>query len=870
MRILKFRSIAEVCIFRNYHKKINKDMRTLLLLKLSCILLLLQTQNSFASQESTYIIKTATKKDFTLSNPEGSCPLLISSDDYPGVIRALKDLKTDIREVTGHEPEIISQNSSAQKKIVIVGTIGKSPVINQLVKNRKLDIHDISGKWESFMIQTIESPLPEVDKALVIVGSDKRGTIYGIYDLSKQIGVSPWYWWADVPGEKHEALYVKSGRYISGPPKVKYRGIFLNDEAPALSGWADEKFGGFNHKFYKHVFELILRLRGNFLWPAMWGKAFFDDDPENGRLADEMGIVISTSHHEPMGRSQVEWHRYGSGPWDYNKNEKKLAEFWRGGIERNKNFETLVTIGMRGDGDEPMSKKNNISLLEKIVKDQRKIISQVTGQKAEKIPQVWALYKEVQNYYDNGMRVPDDVTLLLCDDNWGNIRKLPDINKPIHPGGYGIYYHVDYVGGPRSYRWINVSQIQRIWEQMNLAWSHKVETIWLLNVGDLKPMEFPISFFLDMAWDPTEFNSQNLLQYTEDWCVQQVGEKYAKEAARIINLYTKYNHRVTPELLNANTFSIDNYNEFERVRDDYRDLTLDAMRLYNLIPDNYKDAFDQLVLFPVNASSNLYEMYYAVAKNQKLADEKNPQANYWADIAQKCFDRDSVLTIHYNKQIAGGKWSHMMDQIRIGYKSWAEPRKRIMPKVTRVEVPKIPLSELAFHESDGYVSIEAQNFQKAERTDKIHWEVIPDLGKTLSAVSTFPQNQYPSEKDSAYLEYAVDFKSVGEFEVNVLLSPTLNFNSNKGLRYAISFDGGEEQTININNDYTWEINRWQANRINMTKTKHKITTPGLHRLRFRVLEPGIVLQKILIDTGKLKPTYLGAPQSKLLKTGGKK
>ena len=839
-------------------------MKHLVLSMICSMLTLFLAVDAYANDGSTYVTTTAGEKQFTLSDSNGSTSLIISSEDYPGVIMALKNLKSDIGKVTGREPAIIYSNVPNQKEIVVVGTIGKSPIIDRLIKNKKLDVRRISGKWESFVIQTVEAPFLGVDKALIIAGSDRRGTIFGIYDVSKNIGVSPWYYWADVPILKHDSLFVKNGRYVFDSPKVKYRGIFLNDEAPAMSGWATEKFGGFNHVFYANVFELILRLHANFLWPAMWGKSFFDDDKENGPLADEMGVVIGLSHHEPMGRSQAEWHKYGSGPWDYTKNDSVLNKFWKGGIERNKNFETLVTIGMRGDGDEPMSKDNNIGLLEKIVKDQRNIIEEVTGQKPEKTPQVWALYKEVQEYYDQGMRVPDDVTLLLCDDNWGNIRKLPDINAPVHPGGYGMYYHVDYVGGPRSYKWLNVSQIERIWEQMNLAYTHRVDRLWILNVGDLKPMEYPISFFLDMAWDPSQFNAQNIQQYYERWCAQQFGGKYAKEAARIIMLYTKYNHRVTPELLNATTFSIDNYNEFEHVRNDYRDLALDALRLYNLIPNNYRDAFDQLVLFPVNACSNLYDMYYAVAKNQKLAAVKNPEANYWADVVKQCYDRDSILMVHYNHDIADGKWSHMMDQTHIGYRSWSEPRKNVMPKVERIEVSDIPKSELVFNESDGYVSMEAEDYQKAKGTNIIHWEVIPELGKTVSAMTTFPQNQYPQQKDSVYLEYAVNFKSTGDFDVNILASPTLSFNGNKGLRYAISFDGKDEQIVNINHNAR-EIDRWEAQRINQTTTRHLIATPGIHRLRIRVLEPGIVLQKILINTGGLKPSYLGAPESVLSK-----
>ena len=818
-------------------------------------------QCSAAQESSDYISFTKEKGSFVLAENGQPAPVVYGEDEFPGVKTVAEWFSNDIKLVSGQSPQIFESDLTQSKQLILVGTVGKSALIDQLISEGKLDVSDFKGDWERSLTQVVENPFPGVDKVLVLAGSDKRGTIYAMLNLSRKMGVSPWYWWADVPVVKREAVYVKAGRFVTDSPKVKYRGIFLNDEEPALGNWVREKFGGFNHEFYEKVFELTLRQRGNFHWSAMWGKAFFDDDPENGPMADRLGIVMGTTHHEPMGRAQAEWHRYGSGPWDYNKNAEVLKDFWRKGIERNKDWETLVTIAMRGDGDEAMEEGTNIALLEKIVKDQRKIIREVTGKKPEETPQVWALYKEVQDYYDDGMRVPDDVTLLLCDDNWGNVRKLPDINAPERKGGYGMYYHVDYVGGPRCYKWINVSQIQRIWEQMNLTYAHGVDRIWVLNVGDLKPMEYPISFFMDMAWDPTEFNANNIYQYIVDWSAEQFGEKYAEEAARILNLYTKYNHRVTPELLDARTFSLENYNEFERVRNDYRDLTLDALRLYNFIPNEYKDAFDQLVLFPTNASSNLYEMYYAVAKNHQLAEANDPEANYWADVAKECFDRDSLFTVHYNQQIGDGKWNHQMDQIRIGYRFWAEPRQRIMPRVVRVEVPDVKRSELAFQEADGYVSIEAANYQLAKGTDKIRWEVIPHLGKTDSGITTFPQNEYPESTDSVYLEYAVKLESVGEFDVNVMLSTTLNFNANKGLRYAISVDGGEEQIVNTNGAYRGELGKWQAVRIIETITQHNFQQPGLHQLRIRVLEPGIVIQKILINTGGLKPSYLGPPQS---------
>lgn len=789
--------------------------------------------------------------------------ILTNETALPGIKIAVKNLQADFYKVTGVEPDLGTEIINSNQPVLIIGTVGVDQSIDELIKKGKLNKDELSGKNEKYLIQNVTDPFDGIKEAIVIAGSDKRGTIYGIYELSKQIGVSPWYYWADVPIEKRSVLSFERGTYTDGEPAVKYRGIFLNDEAPALSGWSHTVFGGYNHKFYEKVFELILRLKGNFLWPAMWNNAFYDDDPLNGPLADEYGIVMSTSHHEPMALAQKDWHRKGNGAWNYNTNSKNLKSFWKSGIERSNNWERVVTIGMRGDGDEAMEEGTNIALLEKIVKDQRNIITQVTGKRAEETPQVWALYKEVQDYYDHGMRVPDDITLLFCDDNWGNVRKLPELDSKPRKGGYGMYYHFDYVGGPRNSKWINISPVQRIWEQMNLTYQHGVDKIWVVNVGDLKPMEYPISFFLDMAWNPDQFNADNLLQHTEQWCAQQFGEKYAKESARIINLYTKYNRRVTPELLNEKTYSLENYNEFETVVNDYRNLVIDAMRVYYLIPDTYKDAFDQLVVFPVNACSNLYEMYYAVAKNRFYVDQKDIQANYWADKAKECFERDSLLTLHYNNDIANGKWPHMMDQVRIGYTTWQQPDRSIMPKVEYI-MQTAQYKEKVFEEADGYVSIEAENYSRQQSEGNIEWTVIPHFGKTLSGITTLPVTSSPENK-SVYLEYDMDMKTIGEGNLIILTAPTLNFNSNRGLRYAVSIDGGEEQVVNINGHYKGELGKWQAESIIETSSKFKISTTGRHTIRFRVLDAGIVLQKIMLDMGGLKPSYLGAPQSQYTK-----
>lgn len=799
----------------------------------------------------TFVSFTPSSNYFPLITNGIPCPIKIDLNEDEGVKIAVDNLQKDIFNICGTKPEIIT--NSSKKRCILIGTYN-TPLIQQLINTQKLQKEELNHKNEKYILQVITTPCEGIDEALIIAGSDKRGTIYGIYELSKQMGVSPWYWWADVPIMKQENIYIKPGIYTDGEPKVKYRGIFLNDEWPCLGNWSKETFGGFNSQFYKHVFELVLRLKGNFMWPAMWASAFYDDDPQNGVLANTMGIVMGTSHHEPMALAQQDWKRRGKGTWDYNHNAKGLYEFWKSGIERAKDWETVVTVGMRGDGDEPMSEDANISLLENIVKDQRKIIESVTKKKAKETPQVWALYKEVQDYYDKGMRVPDDITLLLCDDNWGNVRKLPNLNEKPRSGGYGMYYHFDYVGGPRNSKWTNISPIPRVWEQMNLTYEYGVRKLWVVNVGDLKPMEYPITFFLDMAWNPERFNAQNLQQHTEDFCAQQFGTKYAKEAARILSLYTKYNRRVTPEMLKAETYSF-HYAEWERVVNEYNTLALDAHNLGFLMPSVYRDAYDQLISFPIQASSNLYNMYYAQAKNRELAALNNPEANNWADKVMACFQRDSILTDYYHKVISNGKWNHLMDQVHIGYTSWNNPPKQIMPQVTRV-----PEKEKAytFIEVDGYVSIEAEHFTRSVAKGETVWSIIPNFGKTRSGITTLPVTRVP---ENMYLEYDIEMKRTGNVQVDLLLAPTLNFNDNKGLSYAISFDGGKEQIINFNGHYNGELGKWQANPIIESRTIHELNEKGKQTLRIRPLNPGIVIEKILINTGGLKPSYLGAPET---------
>lgn len=658
-----------------------------------CFFIIILLSNTIALRgQNIAVYKKFKNQAFRLVDNTNVAKFIIDNQDYEGVHIAAENLRNDIERVSAVKPEydqVIKNGGN-----VIIGTLGKSKYLEELIIADKINFDSIENKWEAYTIQ-------QIDGNLVIAGSDKRGTIYGIYTLSELIGVSPWYWWADVPVEQSNKLYITANNVINPGPKVQYRGIFINDEAPALSGWVGEKFGSFNHQFYEHVFELILRLKGNYLWPAMWGRAFYDDDPLNPKLADTYGVVIGTSHHEPLMRAHSEWGKYGNGPWNYTTNAKTLRKFWGEGIKRMGTNESIVTIGMRGDGDEPMTEGTAIELLETVVKDQRKIIQDITRKPAEETPQIWALYKEVQDYYDQGMRVPDDVTLLLADDNWGNIRKLPDPKDFTRTGGYGIYYHFDYVGGPRNYKWLNTTQIARVYEQMSLAYAYNVKKIWIVNVGDIKPMEFPISFFLDYAWDPENFNLSNLESYTINWVKKQFGNAHAVEIAALMQSYSTMVSRRKPELLGPETWSLNHFNEANRVLKEYKNLELQATAIEKKLSKSYKSAFYQLVLYPIKALANLNRLYIATAKNRQFANQGRNTTNDYANKVSELFEMDQTLTDTYHS-LNNSKWNHFMDQTHIGYTSWQEPKKNIQPLTEKIEIPQKGNLGIAIEGTDDY------------------------------------------------------------------------------------------------------------------------------------------------------------------------
>ncbi|MFJ9567386.1 glycosyl hydrolase 115 family protein [Streptomyces fuscichromogenes] len=658
-------------------------------------------------------------------------PVVVSADDHPGVVRVAGDLRDDIARVTGVRPA-----ATLARRAVLVGTIGRSPLIDGLVASGKLDVTGIRGRWETSLQTVVDHPVPGVDQAFVIAGSDPRGTVFGAYDVSYGIGVSPWYWWDDVPPVHRDQVWVRPGRHTQGTPAVRYRGFFLNDENPALGTWAPSYFGpgkapgypgGFNADFYAKVFEVLLRLKGNYLWPAVWGRAFAEDDPENHLRAARYGVVMGTSHEAPMMRGIEEWNRHasggtdpygGTGEWSYLRNAEAIRAYWRAGIQRmvDQGFEGVVTLGMRGNGDTGLPDGDGIELMREIIAAQRQIIEEVTGRPAAETPQVWTLYKEVQRYWDRGLRAPDDVTVVLTDDNWGNIRRHP---SPREPRGHGLYYHFDYVGAGRNYKWVDTANLRNVWDQLHQAHAYGNHGLWVANVGDLKGNELPTEFFLDYAWNPDRLPFDRLAEWERGYARQNFGAEVADETAELLARYGQLQARRKPELLNRRITLSDTgqvvyddrqtpfsfgHRELERVTAEWQELGRRAARIARRLPAAVQDAWFELVGYEVTATANLYALRAAEFTNLLYAGQGRAAANARADAAEAGLATDLALADRFNSRVADGKWRGFQTQPHIDYGDvdrygpnapWQQPEKDnvalpdvLFPAVRRIEVPE--------------------------------------------------------------------------------------------------------------------------------------------------------------------------------------
>ncbi|KAK0626664.1 hypothetical protein B0T14DRAFT_510608 [Immersiella caudata] len=934
---------------------------------------------------------------FQLGGPSLAPEIRVSQNDAPGVLRAARDLAADFGKVLGINGTVVVADWSStiaqkttSKPIILIGTIGQSSLIDGLVFSNKLDTSAVAKKWETFTYQVIPSPWEGLPNIFAIAGSDSRGTVFGIYDISERIGVSPLHFWADVAPIKRTYIAATSQIHSEGPPSVKYRGIFLNDEAPALTGWGGANFkrsqynSPFVSDFYKLIFDLVLRLKGNYVWPAMWSSMFYLDDPKNGPMATEYGIFMGTSHHEPMARADKEQGRFLRGSWDWRSNKAGVQSFMQEGATRSKNWTTIYTLGMRGSGDAASATLSS-SALEEIIAWQQTTLRNALGKPLSEIPQAWVMYKEVPGYWQAGMKVSDDVTLLWSDDNRGNIRRVPIGNEEKRSGGSGMYYHFDYVGDPRNYKWINTIQLTKTWEQMTLTYDSGIRNIWIVNVGDLKALELPTVHFMAMAWDRGSFGGMDsTTEWLKVWSGRQFGESVGQAAAEIMTTYGKLVARHKYEDLSRTPFAFHatNYDEAELNYQEWADLVEKAQKVYDGLPAAVQDSFFEIVLHPVLAGKTVFEIYTKVALASRYNTEKRISTNQLAKDVQAAFQADQTITKRFHS-LRSGKWNHFMDQTHLGYNNWQEPASNTIPRpstltaassnallgvsaqgntaaypgsarlallpvskfdsvnryidifargdgrfsyditanvsyvnvtnrrgslsspsgptdirsvlgvdwasapagsstalltvtntnstsqsatvVVPLENPFVPADFKGHVESDRTLSIEAEHFNPAASSKD--YTIIPHYGRTLSGVRLPPRTPSQQPGKGPVLVYPFySFTNIADATVTVYLAPSENANPQSPNRYSVAVDGGSLSTVQVvaltngsNQPQGWSDAVIRGAYVKSSKVGR--IAPGKHELKVYLLEPTMVVTKIVIDLGGVKSSLLGPPES---------
>ncbi len=644
---------------------------------------------------------------------------------FAGVRRVCGMVARDVERVTGRRPRVQSALPEGGCA-VIAGTLGKSAWLEAL--ESRLDLARIAGGWERYVFAVVDAPFPGVSSALVIAGSDKRGTIYGLFHLSELLGVSPLVDWSDVrPARREEVVLDASANVVSKEPSVRYRGFFLNDEWPAMGTWSKVRFGGFNAAMYAHVFELLLRLKGNYLWPAMWHCNFSLDGPglESARLADELGVVMGASHHEPCMRAGEEYglmrgpgSPYGDA-WDFRANREGILCFWEDGLARNAPFENIITVGMRGEQDTPImgeaSIAENIALLRDVLREQNRLIRERVCPDLSRVPRLFVMFNEVESFFYGDEHTPglmgdpelDGVTLMLGDDNYGNLRSLPTPEMLRHPGGVGLYYHLDFHGGPRAYEWVNTNHLPKMWEQLTTAYEGGIRQVWIANVGDLALLEYPLCYFMDLAYDMERYGAQapnNAAAWTRAWVDRQFGAAFGEADRRavctVLDGYTQINHNRRPEIMGDAVYHPVHYGETRALLAQAEHVENEAERLRGVCPPEALTAFWNLVFYPAAASANLCRMWLYATLDRFYASQGRMEANAYADAVQRAILRDRALTRAYH-QVGEGFFYGMALSEHIGFRAWCEDG-NVYPLMIRVEGANKPRLLVADALSDAF------------------------------------------------------------------------------------------------------------------------------------------------------------------------
>jgi len=965
---------------------LKKSKLLFLFLFLSVGISFCQSPTIVKNPKATFVSESFTEDAFPLVYNNTGASLYYDANDAKVVQIATEDLQKDIERVTGVVPEVSSEFNSKQQYVVIIGSIGNNEHITQLANENKLDVSDIKGQWESYKIVVVDKPFPNVKKALVVVGSDRRGTAYGVYEVSKQIGVSPWYYWADVPIKTKENVFIKKGSYQFGSPTIKYRGMFVNDEKFALIPWAaetqDPDVRGVGNNTYQKIFELMLRTRSNYYWTA--------GHLPNAELVDDYAIVLGSSHSSIMLKNKWSSSRYGD--WSYATNKENIYNFWDKTIEERGPFENVYTVGMRGSGDMPMggglSTDEVVALMEEIIHDQREILAKNIDKPIEDIPQALILYKEVLDLYNQGIKVPDDVTLVWPDDNYGYIKRLSNKKEQLRSGGAGVYYHLSYLGRPQTYLWLSTINPLLMWEELQKAYDFNARKLWVFNVGDIKPAEYSYTLAMDMAWDMPKFNKDNIKNHLAEWMDDKFGQDRKQEITDIMYQYYQLAFERKPEYMGWNRvepntpivnteFSFINYQEAERRLNATKRNKEKAEAIYNSLSETDKPAFYELVYYPVACAYYMDARMLLAQKNRLYAQQRRASTNELARLAHSYTDSAVIATKQYDEML-GGKWIHVIHE--------GGRRKFYEPPTVEIEVPtnaqmgiacegfenrtmidnimklpafnstykktyyfeifnkgqkpfdfKIsasddwiklsatkgkcvdenriivdidydkllkaeqsenytgsitiegagstqqiavfvytPASETVaqlkglFVEDNGAIAINAENYHRKKDGNGFGWEITKDLGVTGASIGAYPfdaepvEHEWKLEKEGAYAEYDFYCFNTGWIDIRSYCLPTFPLNSQRHCLYGISIDDAPPLIVDFetqlrNEKWKQNVQRNQSEDI----TKHFIAKSGKHTLRIWIIDTGVFLDKVVIDFGGLKKSYMGPQETKV-------
>jgi len=765
--------------------------------------------------------------DFPLVLAGQAAGLSYASEDDPVVARAAADLVQDIATITGVIPAVLPRAAEAAGPVVLIGTLGRNRDIDRLAEAGLIDVTALKGAWESFIITVVPPARPEATPLLVIVGSDRRGTAFGVYELSKQIGVSPWHWWADVAPEKKTELLIPAGTHRFGPPSVKYRGIFLNDEDWGLQPWAatnlEPENGGIGPKTYARVFELLLRLKANTLWPAMHACTKpFNADPRNAILADAYGIVMGSSHAEPMLRNNVgEW-TAPKPDYNYVSNRAGVLAYWEERVRSNRRFENIYTVGMRGIHDSAIqgtkTDAERIAVLGQVFADQRTLLAREIKPAIEKVPQMFCAYKEVLELYRQGLAVPDDVTIVWPDDNFGYIRNFATAAERRRSGGFGVYYHLSYLGRPMAYLWLGTTPPALIWEEMTKAYAHGADRIWIANVGDLKPTEPGLEFFLNLAWDINSWGPDAQPVFLQTWARREFGSETAEEIAAIMGAFYRLNFQRKPEHLQGwlpgKTPQPSDWSDAEIAArlEEFASLRERTEKVAAALPPARHDAFFELVAYPVHGSALANERYFRGERGETAA-------------AQAADTELRTLTKHFD-EIAGGKWRGLM-RLEPADGDWKSMR--IAPWTPPAFAPRTPVVN-----APTILKNAAGNFSSG--TGPV--QPVIGLGRSGAAVPLSAETR---------LHYTFTANTAGDYLLQLHLLPTHPVEG-KVLRLAWALDETPVAPVELAvNDGGPDWAQGVLSGVRTLTIPFPLSRTGSHTLHIQGLNVGTVLDEVVIS-----------------------